>query len=568
MKLYLYQCLCENNRLDKRSYLTQLFELDGTLREECSLITPVIQVQLIELAKIVKANYAYIPDFGRYYYIDDIVGERTGIVSLYMRSDPLMSFREGILDLNVICRRNEYNYDVNLSDDVVMVEEKIQTSNFSFSRVSGTRLLTLEKMYDSYTQPVYDTIVTFVTLDPDYLTKFYYKENDIFHKTISPISQSVCSIIMTKQEYLTNFAKQMLSVTGENTIYSNNPSEAILSVRQYPFDVLVALTGRYKKINGSVKFLDVDITCNDCYCILPETFEGQGTSCSSIVTTSFKLDKDSFRTYFFNEYNSKYEWYYKKNANFQIFLPMYGLIDLNGSIVFDKNVYIDYKINLNTGAFIILLYDDYISTLGTYNGNIGVDVGITKNDIYSQKQREVLAETRSTVAIGKMVGTTMKTAGTAVDVGIQTALNPVSAGKQIARAGQAINEEIDALGNLETALQDKEKSKIVSATSNLSFGDTVGIEVAYFNSQIINNVIESVPILIWTMADVIDLSNFEKLFGRPSKYSGKLSGLNGFTCIGSVHIEFNQLNCSPSSDERSIINNILKSGIILPDPST
>lgn len=119
MKLYLYQCLCENNRLDKRSYLTQLFELDGTLREECSLITPVIQVQLIELAKIIKANYAYIPDFGRYYYIDDIIGERTGIITLYMRSDVLMSFREGILNLDVFCSRNEYDFSTDLIDNLL-----------------------------------------------------------------------------------------------------------------------------------------------------------------------------------------------------------------------------------------------------------------------------------------------------------------------------------------------------------------------------------------------------------------------------------------------------------------
>ena len=128
MKLILYKNKAESNRIDKSDYLEKIYELDGTLRDKCSIISPIIQVQLVELNKICQCNYAYIADFGRYYYIDDVVGEYNSIVTLYMRSDPLMSFKDPILDLDVVALRNEYNYDLDLVDDKTVMSTKVKTA--------------------------------------------------------------------------------------------------------------------------------------------------------------------------------------------------------------------------------------------------------------------------------------------------------------------------------------------------------------------------------------------------------------------------------------------------------
>ena len=45
------------------------FTLEGTLKEESSIVDPVI---LIEKDNPIEANYAYIAEFERYYYIKDI----------------------------------------------------------------------------------------------------------------------------------------------------------------------------------------------------------------------------------------------------------------------------------------------------------------------------------------------------------------------------------------------------------------------------------------------------------------------------------------------------------------
>lgn len=68
--------------------------LNGTLREGCSVIRPVIGFELSRV-NFANWNYAYIPDFYRYYYIQDWAWEG-GLWWAYMEVDPLASFKAGI----------------------------------------------------------------------------------------------------------------------------------------------------------------------------------------------------------------------------------------------------------------------------------------------------------------------------------------------------------------------------------------------------------------------------------------------------------------------------------------
>lgn len=60
----------------------------GNVRDAVSIDRPVIMVQ----ATITTGNYAYIPDFGRYYWILEKTVVRTGLTQLILQSDPLHSF--------------------------------------------------------------------------------------------------------------------------------------------------------------------------------------------------------------------------------------------------------------------------------------------------------------------------------------------------------------------------------------------------------------------------------------------------------------------------------------------
>lgn len=102
----------------------------GTLREETSVTAPVV---LMELENPSGYNYAHIPEFGRYYFIRDMVSVRKGLWRVSMQVDVLESFKNYILDLGVILSDSENTGAENyLSGDVwkAKVKEKTDIINF------------------------------------------------------------------------------------------------------------------------------------------------------------------------------------------------------------------------------------------------------------------------------------------------------------------------------------------------------------------------------------------------------------------------------------------------------
>ena len=91
MEIVLYQNVSEPNVVTK--FIAEVTTLTGSLREASSVTNPVIRV---EMSNPVTANYAYISEFSRYYYINDIVCLRTNLWELHLRVDVLMSFASGI----------------------------------------------------------------------------------------------------------------------------------------------------------------------------------------------------------------------------------------------------------------------------------------------------------------------------------------------------------------------------------------------------------------------------------------------------------------------------------------
>ena len=87
----------EQNKLGKS--LSNLNVFSGSLKDETSVTNPVI---MMELENPTGFNYAYIPEFGRYYFIDDMVSVRTGLWKISMKVDVLESFKNSIRGITVI----------------------------------------------------------------------------------------------------------------------------------------------------------------------------------------------------------------------------------------------------------------------------------------------------------------------------------------------------------------------------------------------------------------------------------------------------------------------------------
>lgn len=87
MVITLYNTSSDSNVVHK--YITQVANLEGTLRHESNVVRPRV---LIESGTLPECNYAYIPEFGRYYYITEIEAVRNGLFQISLKSDVLMSF--------------------------------------------------------------------------------------------------------------------------------------------------------------------------------------------------------------------------------------------------------------------------------------------------------------------------------------------------------------------------------------------------------------------------------------------------------------------------------------------
>lgn len=84
----------------------------GTLKEDCDILKPVILFNF----NPVGFNYAYIADFGRYYYIDSIVNEGAALWRVKLSVDVLMSWKSQILNSPCICAKSSNDYNLNLND--------------------------------------------------------------------------------------------------------------------------------------------------------------------------------------------------------------------------------------------------------------------------------------------------------------------------------------------------------------------------------------------------------------------------------------------------------------------
>lgn len=116
MQINLFICNAEHNRVDKSSFISNRFVMDGTIKKATSTTNLILEVEKGEIIPY-QYNYMYIEKFGRWYFIDDIKSVANNRWEIHASVDVLYSFKNDILCASAIISKSEDDENANLYFD-------------------------------------------------------------------------------------------------------------------------------------------------------------------------------------------------------------------------------------------------------------------------------------------------------------------------------------------------------------------------------------------------------------------------------------------------------------------
>lgn len=116
MTAILYNNVSDSRKINKN--LTELSTINITLYLDTNVETPVFKVKNY----INNANYMYVPDLHRYYYINNYTLSNQ-CVYLHCSVDVLETYKTEILNSECLITRSENDYDDNIIDTLAPITE-------------------------------------------------------------------------------------------------------------------------------------------------------------------------------------------------------------------------------------------------------------------------------------------------------------------------------------------------------------------------------------------------------------------------------------------------------------
>ena len=148
--LELYRCPSDERMVSKT--LNDKFEFKHiTFKNDTSIINPVFIVGAIKnntepmdtVGWWRKFNYCYCPNLQRYYFITDITFTRQGFVNLTCSVDPLMSFKDDILNSSQLVTRQENKQQKYLPDQSLPIHSQVKNEIRQFGNNIGGKESTI-----------------------------------------------------------------------------------------------------------------------------------------------------------------------------------------------------------------------------------------------------------------------------------------------------------------------------------------------------------------------------------------------------------------------------------------
>lgn len=116
MDVYFWVNFSKRENSSKQPSMQLAVKYECVLKEACSVVTPVLLVEHSPLISFKNFTYAYIPDFTRNYFVDDIVADgKLWVISMHV--DVLATYRDAIASASLYIVRSSVRYNGLIADN-------------------------------------------------------------------------------------------------------------------------------------------------------------------------------------------------------------------------------------------------------------------------------------------------------------------------------------------------------------------------------------------------------------------------------------------------------------------
>lgn len=553
MTITLYINNAEDNRVDKTAYLVERATLTGTIRGGTSVENPTILLELpydeddeilagdeniqtadgINIADIagantlIKFNYAYIPEFHRYYFVNDIAVGTNRLYAVSMKVDVLMSFKRNILELDAMIDRNEFDFDEAIDDPQLCTKYITETSpseafgeseDFEFDALARNRITLVSSMANGLFLRIMGELYGSVSG-----LQSFPRESIPRHRNLPPIRSKTISV---PDSFEVSFISEeaVWRMNYYATAGFTEDTESIISCIVWPldFDSLSELQYETNAHVGVGKTIISDTA-------LEET---KYPLCKYGVLTPYlvlrRWTEDPLESFLDCGRYAKYEFY----------IPFIGWTEIAPELIAGCEMELFYAFNFATGDANVFMYNvtkDII--VWSSSAKVGSRIGFASSNVRSNMEIERSLGLNSALSI---IGGTLK---------IGANVGGAKEGDQ-----KSINSIVDSAMNIGGSVANwVSKADAIHDRISGSFGDPIfGV---YDGLTPLRRVSRMIPVLSSDEA----LAVYRHHFGSPLKQPRNLANMAGFTKVDSIHLD----NVPCFAGERIELDSLLRSGVLL-----
>lgn len=342
----LYNNTAESNRLDKTDYLEDVVVLNGTLRDGCSVIDPIVIIES-GVNIVINRNYAHISSFNRYYFIRNYTFLTTNLIQLELHVDVLMSFKTDIEKLNGILERTsktEYQNNFILDYNVPLTKQ-ISINKYPLEPIEGF----------------------------DYLIGYFSSSGDTLLATPTIVFETISNGVKVSLAETLNYLKKYAGVINANgsAVYVNNTMNdgvfAIVRDGTVPHNVQNEVREIIYKIASDESIASFFLSCRtypfDVAKVLPDIKNyaiknNEEKFCIPYNNTNLELTINNIGSYYFAsilQTKPTFIFSMKYTPLFNDFRAYEPYTEIELMIPFDKNILIDARI-LKKFPYINVIY--------------------------------------------------------------------------------------------------------------------------------------------------------------------------------------------------------------------